>query len=80
MPTKPNTMTMRVSDELKGKLDRYAQLTGRSMSHVAVSAVEQYLAWRIPQIEELGERVKEADAEKFATPEEVDAVFNTHGR
>ena len=30
MATKQNTMTMRVSDELKAKLDRYARLSGRS--------------------------------------------------
>ena len=50
---KTNTMTLRVSDELKSKLDRYAQLTGRSMSYVAATAVEEYLAWRVPQLEDL---------------------------
>lgn len=79
MPTKQNTMTMRVSDELKEKLDRYAQLTGRSMSYIAANAVEQYLAWRIPQLEELAERIKEADAGDFASAEEVDAVFKKYG-
>ena len=48
---KTNTMTLRVSDELKARLDRYAQLTGRSMSYVAATAVQEYLAWRIPQLE-----------------------------
>jgi predicted transcriptional regulator len=73
-------MTLRVSDELKAKLDRYAQLTGRSMSYVAATAVEEYLGWRIPQLEDLDNAIREADAGKFASDEEVRAVFAKHGR
>jgi predicted transcriptional regulator len=76
---KTNTMTLRVSDELKAKLDRYAQLTGRSMSYVAATAVEEYLGWRIPQLEDLDNAIREADAGKFASDEEVRAVFAKHG-
>jgi predicted transcriptional regulator len=72
-------MTLRVSDELKAKLDRYAQLTGRSMSYVAATAVEEYLGWRIPQLEDLDNAIREADAGKFASDEEVRAVFAKHG-
>lgn len=79
MTTKLNTMTMRVSDELKQKLDHYAKLTGRSMSYVATTAVDEYLAWRIPQLEDLEEAIKAADAGDFASPEEVAAVFSKHG-
>ena len=77
--TKTNTMTLRVSDELKARLDRYAQLTGRSMSYVAATAVQEYLAWRIPQIEDLEQAVHEADAGKFASDEEIRATFAKHG-
>jgi len=76
---KTNTMTLRVSDELKAKLDRYAQLTGRSMSYVAAAAVEEYLAWRVPQLEDLKRAVQEADAEKFAADEEVSQFFSKYG-
>jgi predicted transcriptional regulator len=76
---KTNTMTLRVSDELKAKLDRYAQLTGRSMSYVAAAAVEEYLAWRIPQLEDLERAVREADAGKFAADEEVRRLFSKYG-
>ncbi|HLW11297.1 MAG TPA: hypothetical protein VKU81_01235 [Casimicrobiaceae bacterium] len=72
-------MTLRVSDELKAKLDRYAQLTGRSMSYVAAAAVEEYLAWRVPQLEDLKRAVQEADAEKFAADEEVSQFFSKYG-
>ena len=76
---KTNTMTLRVSDELKAKLDRYAQLTGRSMSYVAAAAVEEYLAWRVPQLEDLERAVQEADAGKFAADEEVSQLFSKYG-
>lgn len=76
---KTNTMTLRVSDELKAKLDRYAQLTGRSMSYVAAAAVEEYLAWRVPQLEDLEHAVQEADAGKFAADEEVSRIFSKYG-
>jgi predicted transcriptional regulator len=76
---KTNTMTLRVSDELKAKLDRYAQLTGRSMSYVAATAVEEYLAWRIPQLEDLERAIREADAGKFASADEVSQVFSKYG-
>ena len=76
---KTNTMTLRVSDELKAKLDRYAQLTGRSMSYVAATAVEDYLSWRVPQLADLERAVKDADAGKFASPEEVKRVFRKYG-
>lgn len=76
---KTNTMTLRVSDDLKAKLDRYAHLTGRSMSYVAATAVEEYLAWRVPQLDDLNRAIKEADAGKFASDEEVKAIFTKHG-
>jgi len=76
---KTNTMTLRVSDELKDKLDRYAHLTGRSMSYVAAAAVEEYLAWRIPQLEDLEEAIREAEEGKFASEEEVNRVFAKYG-
>lgn len=76
---KTNTLTLRVSDELKAKLDRYAQLTGRSMSYVAATAVEDYLAWRIPQLEDLDQAIKEADAGEFASAKEVNDTFAKYG-
>ena len=77
--TKTNTMTVRVSDELKAKLDRYAALTGRSMSYIAATAVEEYLAWRVPQLADLEKAIQEADAGKFSSREEVEAIKKKWG-
>lgn len=72
-------MTVRVSDELKVKLDQYAALTGRSMSYVAATAVEEYLAWRVPQLEDLEKAIQEAEVGKFASKEEVEALKKKWG-
>ncbi len=77
--TKTNMMTVRVSDELKVKLDQYAALTGRSMSYVAATAVEEYLAWRVPQLEDLEKAIQEAEVGKFASKEEVEALKKKWG-
>jgi predicted transcriptional regulator len=72
-------MTLRISEDVKIRLDRYAQLTGRSMSYVAATAVEEYLAWRIPQLADLQKALREADAGKFASEDEVKRTFAKHG-
>ena len=80
MPTpKANTMTVRVSDELKAKLDKYAELTGRSKSYIALTAVEEYLAWRVPQLQDLEVAITEADEGKFASEDQVNRVFAKYG-
>jgi predicted transcriptional regulator len=76
---KTKTMTVRVSDDLKAKLDKYAELTGRSMSYVAAAAVEEYLAWRVPQLKDLEKAIAAADAGQFASKEEVQAIQNKWG-
>ena len=75
LTSKTNTMTVRVSDELKAKLDKYAELTGRSKSYVALTAVEEFLAWRVPQLQDLERAIEEADQGKFASEKEVNRVF-----
>lgn len=75
--TKPNTMTLRVSDELKDNLSQFAKLTGRSLSYVAATAVEEYLAWRVPQLEDLDRAIKDVDtgAGAFASKKDIDTVM-----
>ena len=53
----------------------YAQLTGRTKSYVAVEALTDYLAWRIPQVADLKEAVAAAERGEFATDEETNATF-----
>ena len=74
---KDSQVSVRLPNELKDKMETYAQLTGRTKSYVAMEALSDYLNWRIPQIEDLKTAVAAADAGDFATDEEVRRVFTS---
>ena len=75
---KDSQVSVRLPTELKEQMETYAQLTGRTKSYVAMEALSEYLAWRIPQIDDLKLAVQAADAGDFASDEEVAAVFAKH--
>ncbi len=70
---------LRLSSELIGKLDAYAALVGQSKAQVATNAIEDFLDWRVPQLENLKLAIAAADRGEFATEFEVDAVFAKYG-
>ncbi len=72
--TKDSQVSVRLPNELKDKMETYAQLTGRTKSYVAMEALSVYLEGRIPQIEDLKEAVLAADHGEFASDDEVAAV------
>jgi len=73
------TMTIRLEPELKSRLDKLALATHRSKSFLACEAVREFIELNEWQIEELKAAVKEADAEDFASNQEVEVVFNKWG-
>jgi predicted transcriptional regulator len=77
---KDTQLSIRLPNDLKDKMEAYAQLTGRTKSHVAMEALGSYLEWRIPQIEDLKAAVLAADQGDFATDAEVTAVLAGHNR
>ena len=72
---KDSQVSVRMPNELKDQMETYARLTGRTMSYVAMEALGEYLALRIPQIVDLKEAVLAAERGDFATDEEVNATF-----
>lgn len=70
---------VRVSPELKARLDSYAELVGQSKATIAANAISDYLDWRIPQVEDLKKAIAAADRREFASNEEVEAVFKKYG-
>ena len=76
--TKDSQVSMRLPGELKARIESYAQLTGRSKSHVAMEALAEYLDWRLPQVADLKEAIAAADRGEFASDDEVQAVFQRH--
>ncbi len=77
---KDSQISLRLPIDLKERMESYAQLTGRNKSHVVMEAVGDYLAWRQPQIEDLREAVRAADAGDFADDAEVSAVFARYAK
>ena len=69
---------VRVSPELKARLDSYAEMVGQSKATIAANAISDYLDWRIPQTEGLKKAIAAADRGEFASDEEVEAFFNAH--
>ena len=77
--TKDSQVSLRLPGELKERVERYAQMTGRSKSYVAMEALAEYLDWRLPQMQDLEQAIAAADRGEFATEAEVAAVFARFG-
>ena len=73
------TMTVRLSPELKSRLDRLAEVTHRSKSYLAAEAVREYIELNEWQIEEISRAINEANAGDFASDQEVRATFAKWG-
>lgn len=68
------TMTVRLEDDVKDRLERLADSTHRSKSYLAAEAIREYVANNEWQIAEIQAALQEADAGDVATDEEVAAV------
>jgi len=65
------TITIRLEDEIKQRLDHLAEATQRSNSFLAAEAIRQYVENNAWQIEEINAAVREADAGDFASEKDV---------
>jgi len=70
------TVTLRLDDEVKIKLEKLAESTHRSRSFLAAEAIKAYVESNDWQIAEIHQALKEADAGDFASQQEVNAVVN----
>ena len=68
------TMTVRLDDEVKDRLERLAESTQRSKSVLAAEAIRDFVENNEWQIAEIRAALKEADAGDFATDKEVAAL------
>ena len=69
------TVTLRLDDEVKNKLEKLAESTHRSRSFLAAEAIKAYVDTNEWQINEIHAAIQEADAGDFATDAEIKAVF-----
>lgn len=68
------TMTIRLEDEVKDRLDRLADSTNRSKSYLAAEAIRAFVEINEWQVAEIRAAIKEADAGDFASEKDVDAL------
>ncbi len=68
------TMTVRLEDDVKDRLDVLAEATQRSKSYLAAEAIRVYVENNEWQIGEIRAALQEADAGDFATDKDVVAL------
>ena len=68
------TMTVRLEDEVKDRLDRLAESTRRSKSFLAAEAIRQFVENNEWQIAEIRAALAEADGGDFAGDKDVAAL------
>lgn len=80
MPASPkdSQVSVRLPADLKERMETYAEMTGRTKSHVAMEALSEYLVIRLPQIEDLKEAIAAADRGEFASDAEVEEVVRRY--
>lgn len=70
------TMTIRIEEDLKTRLDQLADSTHRSKSYLAAQAIRDYVEINEWQINEIKQALQEADAGDFASDQEVQNSLN----
>jgi RHH-type transcriptional regulator, rel operon repressor / antitoxin RelB len=68
------TMTLRIEDDIKARLDRLADATQRSKSYLAAEAIRDFVENNEWQIREIKTAIKEANAGDFASDADVAAL------
>jgi RHH-type transcriptional regulator, rel operon repressor / antitoxin RelB len=71
-----STVTLRLDEEVKNKLEKLAESTHRSRSFLAAEAIKAYVESNDWQVAEIQQALKEADAGDFASQDEVNAVID----
>ena len=68
------TMTLRLEDDVKERLDKLADTTKRSKSFLAAEAIREFVENNEWQIREVKAAIKEANAGDFASDADVAAL------
>ncbi len=68
------TMTVRLDDEVKDRLDQLAESTHRSKSFLAAEAIREFVENNEWQIGEITTALQEAEAGDFASDKDIDAL------
>ena len=72
------TLTVRLPNETRERLDKLSEVTARTRSWLTVRALDQYLETQLWQIEAIEAGVRAADRGEFASDAEAAAYFKRH--
>jgi RHH-type rel operon transcriptional repressor/antitoxin RelB len=75
------TLTIRLDDKTKERLDRLAKATARSKSYLVSNAIKEFIEINEWQIQEIKKALRKADRPdaKFIQHEEVESWLSTWG-
>ena len=73
------TMTIRLDEVLKSRLNALAHTMQRSKSFLAAEALRDYVELNEWQLQELETAIKEADAADFASTDQIRSVLSKWG-
>jgi RHH-type transcriptional regulator, rel operon repressor / antitoxin RelB len=74
------TLTLRIDETLKSKLESLAEATQRSKSFLAAEALERYVAEESWQVAEIKEGMGQADAGVLIAGEDMDKWLASWGK
>jgi len=75
---KTEAFSVRTDPKKVRKLDKLAEQQDRSRNYLVNQAIDQYLELLAWQDERIKEGIKAADAGRFASDAEMDAIFNKY--
>ncbi|MEN0038043.1 MAG: CopG family ribbon-helix-helix protein [Cellvibrio sp.] len=73
------TMTIRLDDDLKLRLEKLADTTHRSKSFLATEAIRDFVELNEWQVQEIKAAIEEADRGEFASEDAVADTFKKWG-
>jgi predicted transcriptional regulator len=74
-----STVTTRIDEKTKEKLEQLSKATERSKSFLISEAIREYIIEQAWQIDAIKEGIDQADAKKFASTDEIKSTFSKWG-
>jgi len=72
------TLHLHLTKETAAQIEQLAQATGQDQSQLAEQALSGYVAFEAEQLAKIHRGIADADAGRFAAPEEVEEAFNRY--
>jgi len=71
-------LQLRLSNATAAQIEQLAQVTGQDQSQLAEQALSAYVAFEAEQLAKIHRGIADADAGRFASREEIEAIANRY--